>query len=58
MTYVCCSSSVKPGEGNGWWQEINGGGANLYTSDGFLNLGTSTVKDWTLPEQIKVELVD
>ena len=52
LDYIMCSSKVLPGQGSGWWQEINGGNANLYDDNGFLTLGTSTTRNWQLPEQI------
>ena len=52
VTYILCSSQVAPGQGNGWWQEMNGGGASLYDSDGSLMLGKSTQRSWSLPEFI------
>ena len=55
VNYVLCSSSVLPGQGNGWWQELNGGGASLYNNEGNLNLGTSTKRDWSLPNNINIK---
>ena len=54
-TYIVCSSGVIPGEGNGWWQEINGGGASLYDKNGHLTLGTTVEKGWWLPEYIATD---
>ena len=49
--YIC---SAAPGQGNNWWQEINGGAANLYDNNGNLMLGKSTAISWELPENIEI----